>query len=79
MRPITLYESYNESATFFIQNVLFNDITNALKWTVSRKKMTKKVDFYVHLNSIDAHSAMSINIKTCLVLLEECRQLLVFV
>ena len=40
------------------------DVFNACKWTVSRKKWPKMVDFYVHLNRTDGHYVRSINFKT---------------
>ena len=55
---------FNESVTFFIQNALLYDISNALKWTASRKKGQKKVAFYFHLNWTDDQSALPINFKT---------------
>ena len=69
----------NESKTFFIQSLSLYDFSNLLKWTVSRKKYHKKLDFYVHLNWIDDHSALSINLKTLYVILKECGQLLIIV
>ena len=44
----------HERATFFTQNLLVSDIAYALKWSISRKKWPKKVDFYVHLNWTDS-------------------------
>ena len=44
-----------------------------------QEEMTKIIDFYVHLNFADAHLSLSINLKTCQVLLKECGQLLEYV
>ena len=39
---------------------------NYPEWHVSKKKLPKKVNFYVHLNWADAHSAWPINLKILL-------------
>ena len=38
----------------------YTDIFNACKWTVSRNKWPKMVDYYVHLNRADGHYSRSI-------------------